>query len=206
MTVVTTDLMISLDGYIAGPNVRVPDNPAGDGGNRLHEWIAGLASWRERQGMEGGEHNEDSELIREWFDTTGAVVMGRTMFDTGEGFWGDKPPFWAPVFIVTDRPRPYLEKQGGTSYTFVTDGIESALEQAKAAAGDRNVNVAGGAFTLQQYLRAGLIDVIQLHVLPVLMGQGLRLFDHLPAEHVELEALHVIQGPHATHLRYRVIR
>jgi dihydrofolate reductase len=203
---VTTDLMISLDGFIAGPNVRVPDNPGGDGGGRLHEWIAGLASWRERQGMEGGEHNADSELIRAWFDATGAVVMGRTMFDTGEAFWGEDPPFRAPVFILTHRPRRAVQKQGGTSYTFVADGIESALAQARAAAGDRNVNVAGGADTVQQFLRAGLIDDIQLHVLPVLMGQGLRLFDHLEPKHVELEPVHVIPGPHAAHLRYRMLR
>jgi dihydrofolate reductase len=206
MTTVTTDLMISLDGFIAGPNVRVPDNPGGDGGARLHEWIAGLASWRERQGMEGGEENEDSALIRAWFDATGAVVMGRTMFDTGEPFWGEHPPFRAPVFILTSRARPFVEKAGGTSYTFVTDGIASALEQAKAAAGERNVNVAGGADTVQQHLRAGLIDEISLHVLPVLFGQGVRLFDTLPAAQVELEPVHVIPGPQATHLRYRVRR
>jgi dihydrofolate reductase len=203
---VTTDLMISLDGYIAGPNIRVPDNPGGDGGGRLHEWIAGLASWRERQGLEGGEHNEDSELVRAWFDATGAVVMGRTMFDTGEQYWGEEPPFRAPVFILTHRPRPTVQKQGGTSYTFVTEGIASALAQARAAAGDRNVDVAGGAAAVQQFLRAGLIDEIQLHVLPFLMGQGLRLFDHLEPEHVELEPVHVIPGPHATHLKYRVLR
>jgi len=203
---VTTDLMISLDGYVAGPNVRVPDNPGGDGGMRLHEWIAGLASWRERQGMEGGEHNADSELIRAWFDATGAVVMGRTMFDTGEEFWGEAPPFRTPVFVLTTRPRPYAEQRGGTSYTFVTEGIEAALQQARAAAGARNVNIAGGADTVQQYLRAGLIDEISLHVLPVLFGQGLRLFEHLAAEQVELEPVHVIPGPQATHLRYRVVR
>jgi dihydrofolate reductase len=203
---VTTDLMISLDGYVAGPNVRVPDNPGGDGGGRLHEWVAGLASWRERQGLEGGAHNEDSELIREWFDATGAVVMGRTMFDTGEAFWGEDPPFRTPVFVLTHRPRPTEQKQAGTSYTFVTDGIDAALTQATAAAGDRNVDIAGGAATVQQYLRAGLIDELHLHVLPVLMGQGLRLFEHLDAEHVELERVHVIDGPHAAHLKYRVLR
>jgi dihydrofolate reductase len=205
MTIVTTDLMISLDGCIAGPNVRVPDNPGGDGGERLHEWIAGLASWRERQGLEGGEHNEDSELIRAWFDATGAVVMGRTMFDTGEAFWGEHPPFRAPVFILTHRPRPHLARRGGTSYTFVTGGIESALAQARAAAGGRNVNVAGGADTVQQYLRAGLIDELSLHVVPVLFGRGLRLFDGLAAAQVELEPLHVSHGAEATHLRYRVL-
>jgi dihydrofolate reductase len=204
MPVVTADLMMSLDGFIAGPNVRVPDNPGGDGGMRLHEWIAGLASWRERQGLAGGEHNLDSALVREWFDATGAVVMGRTMFDTGEGPWSEDPPFRAPVFIVTHRPRPPVVKGGGTSYTFVTDGIESALAQARAAAGDRNVDVAGGADTVQQFIRAGLLDELQLHVVPVLMGQGLRLFDRLDPRHIELEPVHVIQGPKATHLKYRL--
>jgi len=195
MTIVTTDLMISLDGYIDG-----------HGGERLHEWIAGLASWRERQGLEGGARDADDDLIRAWFEATGAVVMGRTMFDRGEAFWGEAPPFRAPVFILTRRPRPFERKQRGTSYTFVTDGIEAALDQARAAAGDRNVNIAGGARTVQQALRAGLIDELSLHVLPVLFGQGLRLFDHLEAGHVELEPVHVLPGPHAAHLRYRVLR
>lgn len=144
--------------------------------------------------------------MREWFDATGAVVMGRTMFDTGELHWGDDPPFRTPVFVLTNRPRPAEVKQGGTSYTFVTDGVESALAQAKAVAGERNVDVAGGAATVQQFLRAGLIDELQLHVLPFLMGQGLRLFDGLPFGHVELEWIHAIDSPHAAHLKYRVIR
>lgn len=206
MTTVTADLMISLDGFIAGPNVRAPDNPGGDGGIRLHEWAAGLASWRERQGLSGGEHNVDSELLREWFDSTGAVVMGRTMFDTGEQHWGEDPPFRTPVFVLTQRPRPSVTLQGGTSYHFVTDGIASAIAQAKAAAGDRNVDVGGGASAIQQALRAGLLDELHLHVLPVLMNQGLRLFDGLGPEHIELEPLHVIDGAHATHLKYRVLR
>lgn len=205
MTTVTADLMISLDGFVAGPNVR-PGNPVGDGAIRLHEWIAGLASWRERQGLTGGARNADDELIREWFDATGAVVMGRTMFDTGEEPWGDDPPFRTPVFVLTHRPRPTVDKQGGTSYTFVTAGIESAIAQAKAAAGGRNVDIGGGADAIQQALRAGLLDELHLHVLPVLMGQGLRLFDRLDPEHIELEPIHVIPGPHATHLKYRVLR
>lgn len=206
MTTVTADLMISLDGFIAGPNVRVPDNPGGDGGIRLHEWAAGLASWRERQGLTGGEHNTDSELLREWFDSTGAVVMGRTMFDTGEQYWGEDPPFRTPVFVLTHRPRPTVTLQGGTSYTFVTDGIESAIAQASAAAGDRNVDIGGGASAIQATLRAGLLDELHLHVLPVLMNQGVRLFDGLDPAHIELEPLHVIDGTHATHLKYRVLR
>ncbi|MFC5804058.1 dihydrofolate reductase family protein [Streptomyces formicae] len=204
MTNVTADLMMSLDGCIAGPNAGV-GNPGGDGGAALHAWMAGLASWRERQGLSGGAHNRDSEIVGEWFDATGAVVMGRTMFDSGEKFWGDNPPFRTPVFILTHRPRPAEVKQGGTTYTFVTDGVHGALDQARAAAGTRNVDIAGGAATVQQYLRAGLLDELQLHVLPLLFGEGLRLFDHLGVLHQELEPLRVVHTPNATHLKYRVV-
>ncbi|NGO42759.1 dihydrofolate reductase family protein [Streptomyces ureilyticus] len=199
---VTADLAISLDGYVAGPNVTL-DNPGGDGAEPLFEWIHNLASWRERQGMNGGEENRDSELMREWFDATGAVVMGRMMYDTGEEFWGDNPPFRAPVFVLTHRPRPTLVKEGGTTFTFVTDGIHSALDQAKAAAGDRNVDIAGGASTVQQYLKEGLIDELQLHVVPALLGAGLRLFEGLGAERRTLEPIRVVDTPLATHLKYR---
>ncbi|GAA2620166.1 dihydrofolate reductase family protein [Streptomyces vastus] len=199
---VTADMAISLDGYIAGPNVA-PDNPGGDGAEPLFEWIHNLASWRERQGMTGGEENRDSELMREWFDATGAVVMGRMMYDTGEEFWGDNPPFRAPVFVLTHRPRPTLVKEGGTTFTFVTDGIHSALDQAKAAAGDRNVDIAGGASTVQQYLGEGLIDELQLHVVPALLGAGLRLFEGLGAGRRNLEPVRMVDTPLATHLKYR---
>ncbi|MFC4467939.1 dihydrofolate reductase family protein [Streptomyces xiangluensis] len=201
---VTADMAISLDGYVAGPNVTL-DNPGGDGAEPLFEWIHNLASWRERQGMTGGEENRDSELMREWFDATGAVVMGRMMYDTGEEFWGDNPPFQAPVFVLTHRPRPALVKEGGTTFTFVTDGIHSALDQAKAAAGDRNVDIAGGASTVQQYLREGLIDELQLHVVPALLGAGLRLFEGLGAGRRSLEPVRVVDTPLATHLKYRFV-
>ncbi|MEV5549540.1 dihydrofolate reductase family protein [Streptomyces sp. NPDC052309] len=202
---VTADLAITLDGYVAGPNVTL-DNPGGDGAEPIFEWIHTLASWRERQGMTGGDENRDSELIREWFDATGAVVMGRTMYDTGEEFWGDNPPFRTPVFVITHRPRPTLVKEGGTTFTFVTDGIHSALEQAKAAAGDRNVDIAGGADTVRQYLGADLIDELQLHVVPVLLGDGLRLFEGPGAVRRDLELIRVVGTPSATHLKYRFPR
>ncbi|MFE9648612.1 dihydrofolate reductase family protein [Streptomyces sp. NPDC006365] len=203
---VTADMAISLDGYIAGPNVSL-DNPGGDGAEPLFEWIHNLASWRERQGMTGGEENRDSELMREWFDATGAVVMGRMMYDTGEEFWGDNPPFRTPVFVLTHRPRPTLVKEGGTTFTFVTDGIHSALDQAKAAAGDRNVDIAGGASTVQQYLGEGLIDELQLHVVPALLGAGLRLFEGLSAAgRRTLEPVRVVDTPLATHLTYRFVK
>ncbi|MET7781008.1 MULTISPECIES: dihydrofolate reductase family protein [Streptomyces] len=202
---VTADMAISLDGFIAGTNVAI-DNPAGDGAEPLFEWIHNLASWRQRQGMTGGEENRDSALMREWFDATGAVVMGRMMYDTGEEFWGDNPPFRAPVFVLTHRPRPALVKEGGTTFTFVTDGIHSALDQAKAAAGDRNVDIAGGASTVQQYLGEGLIDELQLHVVPVLLGEGLRLFEGLGAGRRNLEPVRVVDTPLATHLKYRFVK
>ncbi|MFP1625421.1 dihydrofolate reductase family protein [Streptomyces sp. 5K101] len=204
MTLVTADLVMSLDGFVAGTDVSV-DNPAGHGAEPLFHWIHDLASWRERQGMTGGVENHDSEILREWFDSTGAVVMGRLMYDTGEKPWGDNPPFRTPVFVLTHRPAPTLVKEGGTSFTFVTDGIHSALEQAKAVAGDRNVDIAGGAHTVQQFLRAGLVDEFQLHVIPVLMGGGLRLFDHIGPQQRKLEPIRVVGTPRATHLKYRVL-
>ncbi|MFG3131258.1 dihydrofolate reductase family protein [Streptomyces tendae] len=199
---VTADLAITLDGYVAGPNVTL-ENPGGDGGEPIFDWIHTLASWRERQGMTGGEENRDSELMREWFDATGAVVMGRMMYDTGEEFWGDDPPFRTPVFVLTHRPRPTLVKEGGTTFTFVTDGIHSALEQAGAAAGDRNVDIGGGADTVRQYLAAGLVDELQLHVVPTLLGDGLRLFEGPGARRRDLEQVRVVETPLATHLKYR---
>ncbi|MEJ1200698.1 MULTISPECIES: dihydrofolate reductase family protein [unclassified Streptomyces] len=205
MTTVTADLAITLDGYVAGPNVTL-DNPGGDGAEPIFEWIHTLASWRERQGMTGGEENRDSELVREWFDATGAVVMGRTMYDTGEEFWGDNPPFRTPVFVLTNRPRPTLVKEGGTTFTFVTDGIHSALEQAKAAAGDRNVDIGGGASTVRQCLGAGLIDELQLHVVPALLGDGLRLFEAMGPGRRDLEQIRVVETPLATHLKYRFVK
>ncbi|MFD3503579.1 dihydrofolate reductase family protein [Streptomyces sp. NPDC058676] len=201
---VTADMAISLDGFIAGTDVTV-HNPGGDGAEPLFEWIHNLASWRQRQGMTGGEENRDSELMREWFDATGAVVMGRMMYDTGEEFWGDNPPFRTPVFVLTHRPRPTLVKEGGTTFTFVTDGIHSALAQAKAAAGGRNVDIAGGARTVQQYLGEGLIDELQLHVVPALLGEGLRLFEGPAAGRRNIEPVRVVDTPLATHLKYRFV-
>ncbi|MFJ4198166.1 dihydrofolate reductase family protein [Streptomyces sviceus] len=203
MTTVTADLAISLDGCIAGPDVTL-DNPGGTGAEPLFEWIHNLASWRERQGMTGGEENRDSELMREWFDATGAVVMGRMMYDTGADFWGEDPPFRTPVFVLTHRPHPTLVKRGGTTFTFVTDGIHSALAQAREAAGDRNVDIAGGASTVRQYLREGLIDELQLHVVPALLGDGLRLFEGVGAG--RLEQVRVEATPLATHLKYRIVK
>jgi len=205
------DISMSLDGYIAGPNQTL-EQPLGEGGERLHEWAFRLKSFRERHGMPGGESGPDDEVVTEWLDASGAVVMGRRMFSGGEGpwtddpnadaWWGDDPPFHAPVFIVTHHPCERVAKQGGTSYTFVTDGIESALEQARAAAGDKDVQLSGGAQLVQQYLNAGLLDELNIHLVPVLLGTGgVRLLDG--AEPTELELTRVRGSDAVTHLRYR---
>jgi len=211
----TFEVTMSLDGFIAGPNPTL-EKPLGEGGERLHEWIYGLASFRERHGLDGGETNADSELLEESMARTGATLMGRRMFSGGagpweddanvDGWWGDDPPFRMPVFVLTHHARETVSKQGGTSFTFVTDGIEPALEQARAAAEEKDVAVAGGASVAQQYLKAGLLDELQIHVAPLLLGGGVRLFDDLGTKQVELEGTGAIQSPAVTHLRYRVVK
>lgn len=205
MAKVTVDMLMSLDGYIAGPNGGA-GNPLGDGGERLHRWAYELASWRERQGIAGGRTNRDAEVVEESFANVGATVMGRRMFDEGEVPWGDEPPFRMPVFVLTHDAREKLVKGGGTTFTFVTDGIESALRQATAAAGDKDVRIAGGANTVQQFIRAGLLDELQIHLAPVFLGDGVRLFDHLGTEQIELERTRVIESPGVTHLKFRVVK
>jgi dihydrofolate reductase len=215
MTKLTLDISMSLDGYVAGPNPTM-EEPLGEGGERLHEWVIRLASWREAHGRSGGERDVDDEVMKESIAATGAVLMGRRMFSGGEGpweddpvadgWWGDEPPFGVPVFVLTHHARETVTKNGGTSYTFVTDGIEAALERARAAAGDRNVAIGGGADVVQQYLRAGLLDEIQIHVAPVLLGGGVRLFGDLDRAPVGLEITRVIESPAVTHVRYRVLQ
>ena len=205
------DISMSLDGFIAGPN-QTFEQPLGEGGERLHEWAFGAQSWRETHGREGGEPNADSDVIAEGVNATGAVVMGRRMFSGGEGpweddanadgWWGDDPPFHVPVFILTHHPRETVTKDGGTTFAFVTEGIEVALEEARAAAGEKDVHVAGGAAAVQQYLAAGLIDELQINLAPVLLGGGTRLFDGPPSE---LELIRVVEAPAVTHLKYRVL-
>jgi dihydrofolate reductase len=200
---VTSDMTMSLDGFITGPNDSARLG-LGEGGERLHEWMYDLASFHERHGREGGETGTDDDILAEAFENVGAYVMGRRMFDVGEKPWGDDPPFHGPVFVLTHNARKEAAKQGGTTFTFVTDGLESALAQAREAAGEKNVSVAGGANVIQQCLAAGLLDEIQIHVAPVLIGEGRRLLENLGAEHIELEPHRVIASPEVTHLKYRV--
>ena len=209
------EITMSLDGFVAGPHPTLED-PLGKGGEQLHEWIFGLASWREMHGETGGERNADDDLVREGRESTGAVIMGRRMFSGGEGpweddpkadgWWGDEPPFHAPVFVLTHYERETVPKEGGTSYNFVTDGIESALEQARSAAGEKDVQIAGGAEVAQQYLKAGLLEEIQLHVSPLILGDGTRLFEGLGPNDAKLELAEVVESPNVTHIRYAVGR
>jgi dihydrofolate reductase len=205
MGIVTAYMSMSVDGYVAGPNAGA-GNPLGDEGVHIQQWMFDLASFREMQGLTGGQTNTDDEELRERFAPTGAVVMCRRMFDEGEDPWGDNPPFRMPVFVVTHEARDRLVKEGGTTFTFVTDGIESALEHAKAAAGDKNVNIAGGADTVQQFIKAGLLDELEIHLAPLLFGQGIRLFDRMGPEHIELENIRVVASPRVTHLRFRIVK
>jgi dihydrofolate reductase len=200
---VQVDITMSLDGFIAGPNDS-PELPLGEGGEKLHEWVYDLASWREPHGLEGGETNRDSEVLEEAMSRAGAIVLGRRMFDLAKG-WGDNPPFHMPVYVLTHEARDPLVKEGGTTFTFVTGGIESALDQARAAAADKDVSIAGGANTIQQFLSAGLVDEFQIHIAPMLLGDGVRLFDQAPAD-VKLETTRVIESPRVTHLKFRVLR
>ena len=207
------DISISLDGFVAGPNPSL-EEPLGEGGELLHEWAFAATSWRESHGLEGGEKNADSDVIEESLRATGAVVMGRKMFSGGEGrweddpradgWWGDEPPFHVPVFVLTHHARETKVMQGGTSFNFVTDGIEAALELARAVAEEKDVLLAGGASIVQQYLKAGLLDELQIHVAPVLLGGGTSLFDQLGLQPLGLEATRVIASPSVTHLRFRV--
>jgi dihydrofolate reductase len=212
MSKLKLDISMSLDGFIAGPN-QSEEHPLGEGGMQLHEWVFGLAAWRTPHGLEGGEVNASSELVEKSLENIGASVMGRNMFGGGpgswgadpwDGWWGEDPPFHTPVFVLTHHARPPLEKQGGTTFFFVTDGIQSALAQAKEAAGGKDVSLGGGANVAQQYLSAGLIDELQINLIPIFLHDGARLFEHVAGAEVELEPIRIVEAPGVTHLKYRV--
>jgi dihydrofolate reductase len=212
MARLTLDISTSLDGFVAGPNQTL-EQPLGEGGERLHEWVFRLASWRAPHGLEGGERDADDEVLTESIRATGAVIMGRRMFSGGagpweddpnaDGWWGDEPPFHVPVFVLTHHPRETVVKQGGTSFTFVTEGIEAAMTQARAAAGEQDVMVNGGADIDRQFLNAGLIDEIRLHLAPILLGGGTPLFTGVRPD-LRLVPSQATNSPLATHLTYRV--
>jgi dihydrofolate reductase len=207
-------IAISLDGFVAGPNQSEQD-PLGEGGEQLHEWMVSLAAWRQSHGREGGERNASARIIEESRENIGAGLMGRNMFgpigggpwagEEWKGWWGEDPPYHYPVFILTHYPRDPVEMKGGTTYHFITDGIESALGQARHAAGDKDVVLWGGAQVINQYLAAGLLNELELHVVPVLLGDGARLFDELGGSEVKLEQVRAVEAPGVTHLKYKVM-
>src|SRR5229473_1356678 len=208
---VTSQISISLDGFVAGPNQSL-DNPIGEGGMRLHDWLFPTSSWRRQQGQGGGEDGADSEVVDEVVQGVGAYIMGRKMFGGGsgswneewKGWWGDEPPYRAPVFVLTHHPRRPLPMLGGTTFTFVTNGINSALEQAQAAGGDQDVAIAGGASTIRQYLAAGSLDELYLHIVPVILGAGERLLEDVGDS--VLEPVKVVASPAVTHVKYRIAK
>ena len=203
-------ITLSLDGYVAGPNQSLKE-PLGVGGEELHNWVFGLEAWRRAHGMEGGEVNESTPVMEAELENVGATIMGRKMFGGGpgewnttepwNGWWGRNPPFRHPVFVLTHHPREPLALDGGTTFHFVTDGIESALEQARRAAGGKDVALAGGAEAAQQYLNAGLVDEMRLHLAPILLGAGERLFDTVSDLH-GLALVETIPAPDVVHLRF----
>jgi len=201
-------ISMSLDGYVAGPRQSL-DDPIGVGGMRLHEWVFPLAAWSAMHGQPGGETGESNRVIEESMANIGATIMGRHMFgghpgpwdQAWQGWWGANPPFHHPVFVLTHHARPSLALEGGTTFTFVIDGIESALAQARAAANGQDVSLAGGAQAAQQYLRAGLVDEMEIHLVPILLGQGERLFDGVDDLH-GLALVRTVAAPNVTHLKF----
>ena len=211
MGTVRFSLSMSLDGYVAGPEQSL-ENPIGIGGMRLHEWAFALDAFARIHGREGGETNASSRIVEENFAKVGAYVLGRNMFGGGpgpwdeswRGWWGEEPPYHTPVFVVTHHARESLPMEGGTTFHFVTDGVESAVEQAKQAAGDEDVVIGGGASTVQQCLRAGLVDEAGVSLVPIFLGAGERLFDNLGDDAPMLDQIRAVEAPGVTHLKYRV--
>jgi dihydrofolate reductase len=211
MSFVNSHIAISLDGFVAGPNQSF-ENPIGEGGMRLHEWVFATDSWQEQHGSTGGVRNQDAEVVEEVVAGVGAYIMGRKMFggsagswDLGwKGWWGDEPPFHMPVFVLTHHEREPLALAGGTTFTFVTGGVAAALEQAQDAAGERDVSIAGGASAIQQVLAAGRLDELYLHVVPIVLGAGERLLENVGDP--RLEPVKVVASPAVTHVKYRVVR
>jgi dihydrofolate reductase len=207
----TANISVSLDGYSAGPD-QSADNPLGIGGEQLHDWVVALKAWRQGHGREGGEVNASTPVVERWMANIGATIMGRNMFGGGpgpwgddpwEGWWGPEPPFRHPVFVITHHAREPLT-QGETTFHFVTEGIETALERAREAAGDADVTIGGGAATVQQYVAAGLLEEIEISVVPIFLGGGTRLFDNLGEPLPKLELVEAVAAPGVTHQRYAV--
>lgn len=208
---VIANISMSLDGFVAGPNPTL-EEPLGKRGEELHNWVTKLESWREQHGMSGGETGPDNEILLESTKNVGAVIMGRKMFSGGsgswendpnpDGWWGDTPPFHVPVFILTKHKRETVEKNGGTTFTFVTDGVESALSQAKKVAEDKDISIGGGANVIQQFIQKKLLDELHIHMVPIVLGSGTLLLDNLGD--VQLEKISVVDSPLVTHFKFKL--
>jgi dihydrofolate reductase len=205
---------MSLDGFVAGLH-QGPDHPLGVGGERLHEWMRALAVWRHEVGLEGGETNASTAVIEEDDRNVGAIIMGRNMFGGGtgpwedppwNGWWGENPPFHLPVFVLTHHERDVLEMEGGTTFTFVSEGIDLALELARQAAQGADVAISGGAGTAKQYLAAGLLDEVMIHLVPTFLGEGVALFDDRQLREIAVEQVNVAPAPGVLHVTYRIAR
>ena len=214
MSLLRFSITMSLDGYVAGPDQSVK-HPLGVGGEGLHKWAFAVRSFREMHGMEGGSTGPDDAIAAESLQNVGATIMGRHMFGGGDGpwgdnpwngWWGENPPFHTPVFVLTHHPRDPLEMQRGTTFHFVTEGIHAALNKARAAAKGKDVNLGGGADVAQQYLKAGLIDDMEIHVVPLLLGDGARLFDKTDGRQRGYECVRVVSSPSVTHYKYLLKR
>jgi len=219
MSNVRFNLSISLDGYLAGPDQSL-ENPLGVGGLHLHDWAFPLAAFQREHGMEAspdepGLVNASTQVVEEQIRHVGAVIMGRNMFGgypgpwrsdpPWTGWWGDNPPYHVPVFVITHHPRASLEMQGGTTFHFVTDGVDAALARARAAAGGKDIVIGGGASIAHQYLAASAVDEVNIAIAPILLGSGERLFDQLGSA-LRLEQVRAIDAPGVTHIKYRVIK
>lgn len=197
---------ISLDGYMAGEN-RGPQNPLGDGGLNLHQWMFKQDAFlKSIKSGEGGKDTVDNQILEKLFNRIGANILGKRMFEEGEANWPEEAPFNTPVFVLTNTPREPWERPGGTTFYFTNESIETVLEKAKASAGDKDVRITGGANTIQQYLNAGLIDELTIHLVPIMLTNGIRLFEGINKDKISFEIIDVVKSPEVTHLTYRVIR
>lgn len=213
MTKLRFNITMSLDGYIAGPEQSLK-NPLGIGGEKLHEWAVATQRFNEIHGTEGGATGPDNDILTEGFENIGATIMGRHMFGGGEGpwdgdswrgWWGEEPPFHTPVFILTHHPRKPIAMKGGTTFYFITDGIHAALQRARDAASGKDVSLGGGADVAQQYMSAGLIDEMEIHVVPIFLGSGTRLFENTESKQTGYQSVRIVNSPTVSHYKYRRI-
>ena len=210
MAILRLNITMSLDGYVAGRNQSVT-HPLGEGGEQLHEWAFATRTFRAVHGIEGGATGPDDDIAAQYFQNVGATIMGRHMFGGGDGpwgfspwngWWGENPPFHMPVFVLTHHARDPLEMQGGTTFHFVTEGIHAALQRAKDAGRGKDITLGGGAAVAQQYLKAGLIDEMDIHVVPVLLGDGARLFDNTGGQQAGYVCIRIVNSPTVSHYKY----